>query len=109
YLSRVFDAGLAVTWLDAQWAATVPQGTGLTMSVRMGNTPTPDATWTDFIPLASAGATIGGSSEYLQYQVTMTTANSILAPTLQSATIDYTTNADIVAPSIISESPAPNA
>ena len=47
-------------------------GTGLALSVRMGNSPTPDATWSDFLPLASSGAAIGGASRYIQYQAVLT-------------------------------------
>jgi methionine-rich copper-binding protein CopC len=109
FQSQVFDAGSAVTWLDAQWAATVPTGTSLGLSVRMGNTPTPDATWTDFIPLAGSGAAIGGSSRYIQYQVNLATTNSSQTPVLQAVTLEYTQNADTVAPKVLSETPASNA
>jgi len=75
----------------------------------MGNTPNPDSTWTDFLPVASSGATIGGSSRYAQYRASLSTAVPGLTPALQSVTLGYTANADAVAPTIISKSPAPNA
>src|SRR5439155_24740587 len=45
YLSRVLDAGGAATWIDASWTASLPSGTSLALSVRKGNTATPDGTW----------------------------------------------------------------
>jgi hypothetical protein len=109
FQSRVFDAGQSVTWSDARWAAVVPSGSTLAMSVRMGNTPTPDSTWTDFIPLSNSGAVIGGTSRYAQYQANIATTNLAQTPVLQAVTLDYTTTADTVAPTVLSESPAPNA
>jgi methionine-rich copper-binding protein CopC len=109
YLSRIFDAGSAVTWTDAQWASVVPTGASLAVSVRMGNTATPNSTWTDFLPLASSGAVIGGSSRYIQYEVNLATTNLGQTPVLQAMNLDYTTSANTVAPKVLSESPGANA
>jgi VCBS repeat-containing protein len=97
FLSRVLDAGGSATWVDAAWAAGSPSGTSLALSVRMGNTPTPDGTWTDFISLANSGAAIGGVSRYLQYRAVLATTNPDQTPTLQSLTFQYRTNAAPVA------------
>jgi len=109
FVSRVFDAGAAVTWLDALWSSTAPAGTSVAVSVRMGNTPTPDATWTDFIPLASSGAAVGGTSRYAQYRADLATSNTALTPSLQYVRLEYTTSADTVAPRAWGQSPAANA
>src|SRR5262249_33880109 len=73
FLSRVLDAGASVTWVDAKWTAGLPAGTSLAMSVRTGNTPTPDGTWTNFVALAGSGSAINGSSRYLQYRASLAT------------------------------------
>jgi hypothetical protein len=109
FLSRVFDAGQAVRWLSASWVSNVPAGTTLGLSVRMGNTPTPDSTWTSFVPLSSPGATIGGVSRYLQYEANLASSVQDLTPALDGVTIDYTTDPDTVAPTIVSQAPAPGA
>ncbi len=109
YTSRVFDAGNTVAWLSASWASVVPSGAGLAVSVRMGNTPTPDGSWTDFVPVAGSGATIGGSSRYAQYQVALTTSNAGQTPVLQAMTLAYSTSPDTVAPTVLGESPASGA
>ncbi len=51
FLSRVFDAESPVDWHTIAWTAssTTPEST---ISVRMGDTPTPDGTWTAFVPVA---------------------------------------------------------
>lgn len=106
YLSRVFDAGSPVVWTRMSWIAEAPLGTNLVQMVRMGTTATPDATWTDFIPVASSGATIGGKSRYLQYRTQLTTSIPGRTPVLHNVALSYsTTNLDTYAPTIISHDP----
>ena len=71
-------------WTDAAWATWLSSGTSVALSVRTGNTPTPDGTWTNFIPLAYSGAAIGATSRYLQYQATLATTSAEQTPVLQS-------------------------
>ena len=53
--SRVFDAGVGQTadWGALSWNSATPSGTGIAISVRTGNTPTPDGTWSAFAPIDS--------------------------------------------------------
>jgi Domain of unknown function (DUF4082)/Bacterial Ig-like domain/Glycosyl hydrolases family 16 len=89
FLSRVFDGGRTVTWGRAAWTGDVPTGTSLVIRVRMGNTATPDSTWTAFSTLSSSGATIGGSSRYIQYQAQLATTAPGQTPALRDITIGY--------------------
>jgi len=73
YLSKVFNAGSAVAWLTMSWTATTPAGTAIAMSYRIGNTPTPDASWTAFAPVAVSGGPLAGSARYVQFKVQETT------------------------------------
>jgi hypothetical protein len=75
----------------------------------MGQTPTPDASWTDFIPLSASGAAIGGSSRYLQYRVNMTTSSGNQTPVLETFNVQYSLSGDAVPPVVITRSPAPGA
>ena len=68
FTSRVLSTGATLNWTRADWTASVPATTTLSMSARFGNTPTPDATWTSFIALASSGAAISQTGRYVQYQ-----------------------------------------
>ena len=109
YLLRVFDATQAVTWNAIQWTANVPASTNLAMYVRMGNTPTPDSSWTSFIPLANSGTVNGGYSRYLQYEAVMTTSSPNLAPLLENVTIAYSDGPDTIRPTVVGSTPASGA
>ena len=89
FTSRVLDAGQVVNWNTVTWASVTPEGTGLTVSVRMGNTNVPDGTWTNFNPVTNSGASTGGSSRYLQYGVELTTTAPNDTPVFQGITIVY--------------------
>ena len=72
--SRVFDAGAgqSADWGALNWSSTTPSGTGVAMSVRTGDTPTPDGSWSAFTPIASSGGDIPGTSRYVQYRAQLT-------------------------------------
>ena len=87
FLSRIFDAGGTASWGIASWTSTTPAGTGLAISVRQGNTSTPDGTWTAFTPLAASGAAISGTSRYLQYRAVLTTTDPSQTPAVNNIII----------------------
>ncbi len=89
FTSQVFNAGALVSWGTASWTSTVPSGTSLRISVRQGTTPIPDGTWTPFTPLSSSGATIGGSTRYIQYQAQLITTIPGQTPVLHNLTLTY--------------------
>ena len=64
------------------WTADTPAGTGVALSVRTGNTPTPDGSWSGFNPVGSSGGSIGGSSRYLQYRAQLSSSDQDKTPTL---------------------------
>jgi hypothetical protein len=76
FTSRVFDAQAAVIWDALTWDATAPSGSTLTVKVRSGNTPTPDASWTAFATIPTSGGSIGQTKRYVQYQLTLTSTGS---------------------------------
>jgi hypothetical protein len=84
--SRVYDAGQSTTWGTFSWTSVLPTGTGVTLSVRTGDTPSPDASWTAFQQVNN-GAAIGISSRYLQYRAALSTTNSLSTPQLQDVTM----------------------
>lgn len=87
FTSRIFDAGVAVDWSRITWVSQLPSGTSLAMSVRTGDTPVPDGTWSAFAPIASSGDLINRTSRYLQYQSLLNTTDTTLTPVLESVTI----------------------
>ena len=98
--SRVFDAGAgnSADWGALSWNASMPEGTGVALSARTGNTATPDATWSAFSPIASSGGDIPGSSRYLQYRVQLTTSEPAVTPTLSDVSIAYSTGSAGIPP-----------
>jgi hypothetical protein len=71
FTSRVFDAQTSVDWRSIDWSGSA---SGLTVSLRMGETPTPDdRTWTDFDPVVEGS--IRGRSRYIQYRAGFVATN----------------------------------
>ena len=92
--SRVFDAGQGADWGSLSWTAATPGGTGVGLSVRTGNTATPDGTWSAFTPVATSGGDIPGSSRYVQYRAELSTSDSSQTPALSEVTVNGTEDPD---------------
>ena len=90
FLSRVFDAGQAADWGALSWNANAPPGT-LQISVRTGDTPTPDGSWSAFTPINTSGGDIPGNSRYVQYRAQLGSSDPNQTPTLSDVSIAYTT------------------
>ncbi len=109
FLSRVFDAGQAADWGALSWHANAPPNTSVQISVRTGNSPTPDGTWSAFTSIASSGGDIPGNSRYVQYRAEPGSSDPSQTSTLSDVSIAYTTGADTTAPTITQRTPAPSA
>ena len=108
FLSRIHDAGSPADWGMLSYVADVPSGTTLALSVRQGDTPTPDGSWGPFSPVAN-GEVIGGSSRYLQYRVEATSSTGDVTPTLSSVMLPFTGSEDTDPPGISGRTPSPGA
>ncbi len=67
------------------WETVMPQGTGLALQTRTGNTPSPDTTWSDWsTPITAGGASQAGSqaAKYIQYRITMSTGSPLTSPSV---------------------------
>jgi cysteine-rich repeat protein len=82
--SRVFDAGATASWDEVTWSATEPAATTVALSVRAGDTPAPDASWTAFAPVSSPGDLGGVTGRYAQYRADLATADLAATPSLAS-------------------------
>jgi hypothetical protein len=109
FTSRVFTSGGSSTWVQAVWSSTVPAGTALAISVRTGNSPTPDGSWTAFSPLAGSGAPIGAQSYYIQYRADLSTTDTAITPALADLTIQCVAAPDVNPPAISSIVATPEA
>jgi len=91
--SSVLDMDSATaTPMTASWTAAVPSGTGLTMSVRTGNTAVPDGSWTAYSPEVSVGYGSPFSvapGRYAQLRATLSASNTSLTPTFEDFTFTY--------------------
>jgi hypothetical protein len=89
FTSRVLDAGATADWGSLRWDAQVPPGTGISLEVRTGDTPTPDGGWTGFIPVAASGDLIPGIGRYLQYRAQFVTALPDATPALEQVVATF--------------------
>jgi hypothetical protein len=90
FTSRVFDKTSTGNWWDTMASTLdVPAGTSATFRVRFGTTPTYDiGTWTAWLTPAG-GTGIKMQEQYLQYEVTLTTASTQFTPVVSSVTLNY--------------------
>jgi hypothetical protein len=106
YQSRILDSGGSSAWGVASWTADTPAGSSVALSVRSGNSATPDETWTVFHTITN-GTSIGVTgARYVQYQAVLSTSNTDQTPALKEICISFT---DTTPPTILNRTPAPNA
>ncbi len=104
FVSRVFDGRAPQsTWGVMTWTADRPAETGLAMSVRTGDTSPPAGDW---VPVASSGAALGATGQYLQYQAVLSSTDGQNTPVLRRVEIGYNTKPDNEAPTILVRTPA---
>src|SRR4029077_10534129 len=109
FTSRVLDAGAVVPWASIWWTADQPTGTSLAMSVRTGNTPVPDGTWTGFTPVTESGMPTTNNSRYIQYQAALSTTDTTQPVVLLDGTIAFgPSGPDTTPPSVSITSPTAN-
>jgi VCBS repeat-containing protein len=85
--SRIFDAGSTVSWDTLDWQAQTPTGTTLAMSVRAGDTATPDGSWSAWTPVASSGGHAGVVGRYAQYRADLSSTNPDSTPELDQVSL----------------------
>ena len=91
YRSDVRDAQASAAWGAISWAAQIPDGAGLDISTRSGNTETPDETWSEWSESYTdrAGSTIVSPlARYLQWRAVLA-GSGAGAPLLTSVTAAY--------------------
>ena len=109
FTSRVLDAGVVVPWATMLWTVDQPAGTTLAMSVRFGNTPVPDGTWTNFTPVSASGMSLTGNTRYIQHQAILSTVDATQATVLRDVTITFGASApDRTPPTVSITAPTAN-
>lgn len=77
YRSNVFDGGISMRWSTMAWSEDLPAGTGTVVSLRTGDTPVPDGSWTAFTPPAMSGDPVNLAGRYGQYEVAFSTSDAL--------------------------------
>jgi hypothetical protein len=93
-LSGVLDAKLISQWGALSWEAEAPPGTRLSVAVRSGNLPDPDDTWSEWSPEqsdAQAALAAAPPARYLQYRLSLATADPRQSPSIRSLSVRYRT------------------
>ncbi len=67
--SSVFDAGSQTQWGNVTWDEVPGAGSTATISVRTGDVPVPDGTWSAWTPVANGAVVPVGPTRYVQYKV----------------------------------------
>ena len=106
FLSRIHDAGARADWGTFTWTGATPTSTGLTLSVRTGDTAVPDSTWTAFTEIQN-GADVTTRGRYMQYRADAVTSDIGATPELASVTVGYSVLSDQTPPVITGRTPAP--
>ena len=91
YTSQVIDAGTHGGFTTLSYVTQIPSGTSLSVDIRAGDTPTPDASWDS----ASCGSwctgiapggdiSFLGTNRYVQYRINLVSTDGNLTPALYS-------------------------
>jgi hypothetical protein len=91
YVSPVRDTGGVSQWGAISWAASLPTGTILSLQVRSGTTPAPDASWSAWSwPITTSGTALPAPlARYVQYSANLATTNHLVSPVLEEVQIAY--------------------
>jgi hypothetical protein len=85
--SRIFDAGAPSVWGAVGWSAQTPPGTSAAISVRTGDGPAPDASWSVWTPIPASGSAAGLVGRYVQYRADLTTSAAESSPLLEDVSL----------------------
>jgi outer membrane protein assembly factor BamB len=91
FLSKVKDTETVSSWGRVSWEGTTPPGSEVRLQTRVGNTATPDATWTDWSAPATRPAGEANRSEkarFLQLRVTLV-GKAGASPTVEAVSAAY--------------------
>ena len=88
FVSSVKDAESLASWGRLSWEGDTPAGTAVKLETRLGNTATPDATWTDWTPTPASGLAPAEKARFLQLRLSLT-GDGGKTPTVDAVTAAY--------------------
>jgi len=91
FLSQVVDSGFRnTTWNSIDWSGSFSGATGIAVSIRVGNTPVPDPSWSNGPVLTAPGSSILQlSGRFAQVGAGLVTQNDSVTPVLDQITVTY--------------------
>ena len=92
FLSAVVDSGSSTAnWDFLGWSGAAPAVTNLTVGVRVGNTSSPDPSWSILVNVPPGGpvALHLAAARYAQVAATLSTTNASLSPILDDISLEY--------------------
>lgn len=91
YTSDAYDADDLVAWNELNWTATLPASSAITLTVRVGNSATPDINWSDWYTFTTSPADLGTlpASRYVQWRAHLSTPTSTNVPSLDAVTLTW--------------------
>jgi hypothetical protein len=88
FLSSVKDAESLASWGRLSWEGDTPAGTAVKLETRLGNTATPDSTWTDWTSTPASGLAPAEKARFLQLRLSLT-GDGGKTPTVDAVTAAY--------------------
>lgn len=92
--SEVLDAKIISKWGALTWKANVPAGTSIALSVRSGNVPEPDDTWSDWSAAQTdpqLARAVAPTARYMQYRVFLRSESGKATPEVRGIALRYQT------------------
>jgi outer membrane protein assembly factor BamB len=83
------DASRLSTFGHLRWEGTAPGGSAVAFAVRAGNSEKPDATWTDWVPLAPDDSAKLPAARFFQWRATLTPGSGGAAPVIERVEFSY--------------------
>ncbi len=91
YISSVFDAAGITDWGTIEWDASLPYATSMLFWVRSGDSPTLDASWSDWYSVYNGDSIPDDlNARYLQYKAQLAFTNPCYLPSLDEVRVTYT-------------------
>ncbi len=92
YRSPIKDSQTVSSWGKIRWEAQAPQGAGVVLQTRSGNSAKPDNTWSNWSPsytLPDGDQIQSPRGRFLQWRAVLKTGNGEVTPELHSVTTVY--------------------
>ncbi len=91
WVSAVFDSGQAnTTWASLTWVAATPANTAVGAAIQVGNTSSPDLSWTLSPPSVASPTTLSlPKARYARVLVALVSSDGLSTPTVASVTVTF--------------------